>query len=353
MAGTKREPKKGVLDVTDLPKHTALPKHEAEAPASAPGAGPPTTHWLRANWLWALLVLVGVAFILAPIRLGMYGEAAEGQRMVERFTPVLTDQRLDRLEDHLKVIEAARAETEARQLPQGDLAHLNTAEFTRQFPETETRFSGWITRMRADEGVFGQLKSLPPFGLFPFVFGFAGFALVVVGTIGLLSDSAPNKRRTLQVVAALVGVSLVLFPVATGVFAKSAAGTKLLADFRPILTEENVRWAQSQFVVIGPSSAELLNDLHTDPQAKLPATRAFVDQWATISSDFAGVIEEFADNLGHFQALERLNQTTAPLSFAAFDEFGWFYLSPGLLLVAAVGADVLTRRNRADQREQA
>ena len=346
--------------MTDLPKHAVdLPKHEKDAPASASEAGRPTASWLRANWLWALLALVGVAFILAPIRLGMYGEAAEGQRMVERFAPVLTDQRLDRLEDHLKVIEAARAETAARQLPQGDLAHLNTVEFVAQFPETETRFSGWIAQMRADEGVFGQLKSLPPFGLFPFVFGFAGLVLVVVGAVGLLSDSArlrsdsAGKGRVLRVLAALVGVGLVLFPVATGVFAKSASGTKLLADFQPILTEENVRWAQSQFVVIGPSSAELLNDLHTNPQAELPATKAFVDQWATISSDFAGVIEEFADNLGHFQALERLNQTTAPLGFAAFDEFGWFYLVPGLFLVIVVGADLLARRRRDNSREQA
>ncbi|WP_211235441.1 hypothetical protein [Segniliparus rugosus] len=321
---------------------TDLPKHEADQPkllerSSAPSRG---AGWLRARWLWSLLVLVGVAFILAPIRLGMYGEAAEGQRMVERFTPILTDQRLDRLEDHLKVIEAARAETAARRLSEEDLAHVNTVQFVAQFPETEKRFSGWIAAMRADEGVFGELRSLPPFGIFPFVFGFAGLVLVVVGTVGLLSDST-GGRRALRAIAALVGVGLVVFPVAAGVFAHSASGSKLLSDFRPILTEENVRWAQSEFVVIGPSSAELLNDLHTNPQADLPATRAFVDQWATISSDFAGVIEEFADNLGHFQALERLNQTAGPLGFAAFDEFGWFYLAPGLLLVLAVGADAL------------
>ena len=335
----------GAVDVTDLPKHEAdlseraadRPKRHERSSAPSRGAG-----WLRANWLWSVLVLVGVVFVLAPIRLGMYGEAAEGQRMVERFTPILTDQRLDRLEDHLKVIEAARAETAARQLPEGDLAHLNTVQFVAQFPETEKRFSGWITAMRADEGVFGELKSLPPFGIFPFVFGFAGFALIIVGTVGLLSDST-RKRRVLQIAAALVGVALAAFPVAAGVFAHSASGTKLLSDFRPILTEENVRWAQSEFVVIGPSSAELLNDLHTSPQAHLPATRAFVDQWATISSDFASVIEEFADNLGHFQALERLNQTTKPLGFASFDEFGWFYLAPGLLLVLAVGADILVK----------
>lgn len=342
----KHEPEADVSAVTDLPKH------EEDRPATAPAAKPPRASWLHANWLWALLALVGVAFVLAPIRLGMYGEAAEGQRMVERFAPVLAGQRLDRLEDHLAVIEAARAETAARQLPQGDLAHLNTVEFTRQFSEAETRFSGWIAQMRADQGVFGLLKSLPPFGLFPFVFGFAGFALLVLAAVGLSSES-PATRRALRVFAALVGVGLVLFPVVTGVFAKSAAGTQLLADFRPILTEQNVRWAQSQFVVIGPASAELLNDLHTNPQAELPATQAFVDQWPTISSDFAGVIEEFADNLGHFQALERLNRTTAPLGFAAFDEFGWFYLAPGLFLVLVVGTDVLLRKRRVNTREPA
>ncbi|ADG96817.1 conserved hypothetical protein [Segniliparus rotundus DSM 44985] len=336
--------------MVELPKHgPELSKHEETA--KKPDRGRARAAWLGEYWLWGVLVLLGAAFMLAPIRLGMYSESAEGQRMVERFTPVLTDQRLHQLENHLAVIEAARAETAERRLPHDDLSHSNTISFVAQFPETEARFSSWIATMRADEGAFGQLRSLPPFGLFPFVFGFAGLALVVIGMTGLFSASA-RTRTALRSAAALVGVLLVLFPVTAGVFAHSSAGTKLLRDFRPILTEENVRWAQSEFVVIGPSSAELLNDLHTHPGANLPATKAFVDQWATISADFANVIEEFADNLGHFQALERLNETTKPLGLDAFDEFGWFYLVPGLALVLVVGADVLLSRNRNNAQEQ-
>jgi hypothetical protein len=338
--------------LTALPKHGSEPPKHAEA-AKQPVSGPEQrgVAELRGNWLWAVLVVLGAAFILAPIRLGMYSEAAEGQRMVERFTPVLTDQRLHQLQDHLAVIEAARAETAARHLPHDDLSHSNTISFVAQFPETEARFSSWIETMRADEGIFGQLRSLPPFGLFPFVFGSAGLALVIIGTVGLLSGSA-RMRRTLRAVAALVGALLVLFPVSAGVFANAPAGTKLLHDFRPILTEENVRWAQSEFVVIGPSSAELLNDLHVNPGADLPATKAFVDRWATISADFANVIEEFADNLGHFHALEQLNETTEPLGVRAYDEFGWFYLAPGLALLLVVGADILLSRSRNNAQEQ-
>lgn len=322
-----------------------LPQHPAEALAQHHAGPSPAAAWLRSNWLWLFLVLLGAALVLAPIRLSMYTEAAEGQRMVERLTPILVDQRLDRLDEHLKVIEAARAETAARNLPPGDLAHVNTADFVAQFPETERRFAAWVAAMRADEQVFGQLRSLPPFGLFPFVFGLSGFVLLVAGLVGLLSDTARSRagRGTLQAIAALVGGVLVLFPITTGVFAHAAAGTRLLADFRPILTEENVRWAQGEFVVIGPASAELLNDLHTSPQA-LPATEAFVGQWPTISSDFADVIQELSDNLGHFHALEQLNRTTEPLGFAAFDEFGWFFLLPGAVLLLATAADILTRK---------
>ncbi|WP_280271430.1 hypothetical protein [Nocardia wallacei] len=63
-----------------------------------------------------------------------------------------------------------------------------------------------------------------------------------------------------------------------------------------------------------------------------------------MTSRFAALIGAMNDNIGNFDAVAALNDTTKPLGVTGFRALGWFYLVPGVLALAVAAGGTGRRR---------
>ncbi|MBO1901671.1 hypothetical protein J4H92_06855 [Leucobacter weissii] len=136
--------------------------------------------------------------------------------------------------------------------------------------------------------------------------------------------------------AAIVGVALVLFPLATGLFDKAPQGAAMLAAFEPHMTEQRLADYQEDVDVLDAGVTEALERgpelLYPDAdEAAAQESFAqdqsllapFAETWPQINDDFQNLIGTVSANLTNFEKV-------SALPFAAFP---WFFVVPGALLV--------------------
>jgi hypothetical protein len=105
----------------------------------------------------------------------------------------------------------------------------------------------------------------------------------------------------------------------------------MIDDFRPLMTRERVQNIQGYFVTLGAGEGQLrtvLGPAAVEAGADVgdfPASTRFSDDWQVIVTDFAPMIGVMSDNVVNFQAVDALPD---------FPLFPWFFVAPGLLLIA-------------------
>lgn len=310
----------------------------------------------RARWPYLAIGVIGAALIAVPLLLGMFTRAAQGQEMLAGFAPYMSNEQVGELRTDLAVVDRARRNIltlrEQGRQPAGNYRHVD--DLVRDYPAIRADMSGMVDSMGAVVGDYRRLASLPPFGLFPWLFALPGAILVGVGVFGARRAAAGRRTPVLTGVAALVAAGLILAPFAFDVFGKSPSAQPLIDRFTPVLTHDRVRTVQSYFVTLVGGQGEL-NSRYT---AAIPAgaDRGGIDalaaRWQPMTARFAGLVGAMNDNVGNFDGAVALDDSTKPLGFAAFGWFGWFFLVPGVALVAAIGAGPLSRLRRRRLRRQ-
>ncbi len=295
-------------------------------------------------WPYLAVIGIGAALVVVPLLLGMFNRAAQGQQMIATFAPYMSHEQVDSFRADLGVVESARQNVLALQAnghtPAGQYPYVDG--LVRDYPGIDRDMSNMLDSMSANIDNFWQLASLPPFGLLPWFFALPGLAIVVAGVLGLRRNGRGKRTPVVWSVIGLLAFGLVAAPFAFGIFAKAPAGSPLIEDFRPLLTHEQVRKVQGYFVTLAGGQGEL-NSRYTKgvlaehPDANIAEIGTLEQRWQPMTSEFAGLIGVMNDNVGNFAAVAALNDTTKPLGFAAFDEFGWFFVVPGVLIAAIVG----------------
>ncbi|MCX5045459.1 hypothetical protein OG921_20015 [Aldersonia sp. NBC_00410] len=304
-----------------------------------------------------LLAALGVALILAPLLLGMFTRAAQGQEMIVSFAPYIQTERIAEFRADLATVDAARENVAALELsghaPVGDYPYV--AALVREYPSIDADMSAMLDTVESNAVRYQQLSSLPPFALLPWLFVLPGLAFVLAGALGWRAARRGRRSMFATGVAGLAVVWLLVVPFAGGFFTNAPSGTPLLQDFSAIMTHDRVRQVQGYFVTLAGGQGEL-NSRYTkavlaaDPGADVGAIAALEARWQPMTSQFAGLIGVLNDNVDNYTAVSELNDSTAPLGFSAFDRFGWFFLLPGLAglgVLVAEPARVLLDRRRA------
>ncbi|WP_157108433.1 hypothetical protein [Aldersonia kunmingensis] len=301
-----------------------------------------------------ILLVLGAALILAPLVLGMFTRAAQGQEMLASFGPYVQAEPIADFRADLAAVEAARANVVALEqsgrAPAGDFPYVDG--LVRDYPGIDADMSAMLSTGEANIGRYEQLLSLPPFAALPWLFVLPGLGLLLAGAVGL---RAANRGRRSIFATGAAGASvawLLVVPFAFGIFSNAPAGSPLLQDFSSIVTQDRVRQVQGYFVTLAGGQGEL-NSRYTkavlaeDPTVDIGAIAELEQRWQPMTSQFAGLIGAMNDNVDNFAAVSALNDSTAPLGFSAFDRFGWFFVVPGLIglgVLVAEPAALLARR---------
>ncbi|MET3960521.1 4-amino-4-deoxy-L-arabinose transferase-like glycosyltransferase [Marmoricola sp. OAE513] len=144
--------------------------------------------------------------------------------------------------------------------------------------------------------------------------------------------TASRRTRTSVLVLGLLALGLVAGPLAMGMLTKAPQGASMLEDFTPFMSSERLAGFIADLDLIDDAVSEL--DA-TDARATNPTYAEFSEQWPPIEDDMSGLMGDVTDNLDNYQAMADL---------PSFRLFPWFFLAPGLVLLAVLAVVALRRR---------
>ncbi|MFQ6393288.1 hypothetical protein ACLMAJ_07540 [Nocardia sp. KC 131] len=304
------------------------------------------------RWPFVVLIVIGALLVIAPIGTGMFPRAVKGEAMIGAFAPYVRSSSIADYRTDLQVLDDARTNVLALQSAGQEPARSERIEqFVRDYPSIRSDMSEMIDAIDTNRDNYEKLSAIPPFGTLPWLLALPGLVLIGAGVLGFRRARSGNRAPVWRSTAALAGFALITVPVLGGVFPAAPAAQPLIDGFRPILTHDEVRKVQGYFVTLVAADGEL-NSKYTaavraaHPGADLPGIAALETRWQPMTSRFAALIGAMNDNVTNFDAVVALNNSTNPLGFTAFRGMGWFFLLPGIavLAVAVAGVRAPTRR---------
>jgi len=160
------------------------------------------------------------------------------------------------------------------------------------------------------------------------------------------TNTGPHR---LPIIAALIiGIGLMLAPVAFQMFSRAPLGGDMIDDFEPYMTTEQVELFRGYLVTVDEANAESL-ELQADlvsagvvaatDDSTLVAVKQLNGSWAGINTDMTDLIDRMENNIGNYEAVAAL---------PTFDLFPWFFLLPGLI-IATLSASILWAQRSGGQ----
>lgn len=314
----------------------------------------------RKRWPPAVLAVIGLGLILAPVTFGMFSKAPRGASMMTSFSPFMTRHRLDGFQADMR--DVGNAVTQGRQAirdtgraRRGDRIVAQVAPqfntFARQWRAVDADMGGMLVTIKANLPNYQAVAALPSFRLFPWFFVIPGSILLLLGAAGLARAAS---WRALRWVAVGLGIALVLAPVGFQMFSRAPKGAQMMSTFKAIETRHHLRRIQGYFsemaVGQGLVQLQLVPALrHTglsaaEIQAGYPALNTLDANWVHILNDMTPMIAAMSNNIGNYEAIS---------SLPSFQLFPWFFALPGVIVIviALLGGD--RRRGRgAGMRER-
>ncbi|HMK61992.1 MAG TPA: hypothetical protein VK386_00110 [Acidimicrobiales bacterium] len=291
-------------------------------------------------WLLAVVAMIGVGLMVAPLVFGMFSKAPKGAVMISAFKPYMTVSRLDGYQDELSVIDAGVHQTDtsvARSLDPAsggrqefDAAYPDFASFDRQWPAIDSKMTGLMDQVQANLGNYLAVAALPSFRLFPWFFVIPGALVAAVAIAALLRPSLWGAVRWVLVV---LGISLVAAPVAFQMFGRAPDGGRMMTAFKSIETTGNVEQIQGYFGSMAVGQGAIRLDIvpaleaeglsQAQVAAQFPAVARLDADWVHILNDMTPMIGTMSDNVVNYQAVA---------SLPPFPLFPWFFVIPGVLV---------------------
>jgi hypothetical protein len=156
------------------------------------------------------------------------------------------------------------------------------------------------------------------------------------------TDPRRGPRRWPLVVIALVGAALVVMPFAFGMFAKTPKGAVMIRQFSPYMTTARLNGYQTDLKEINAgvrqTNTSAANYLDTTAagqksfDATYPTFASFDQEWPGIDSKMTGLMTQVQGNLGNYRAVAAL---------PSFRLFPWFFVIPGLVILAVALAGLM------------
>jgi hypothetical protein len=310
------------------------------------------------RWALGLLLAAGLALILLPVAFGMFDRAPKGARMLADFKPFMTETRLAGFQHDIREVDAGVRESGdqvARYLahhpPQG--THVAFADrfpefatFAPHWPPINRHMAGLIATIQRNLPNYQAMAALPSFNLFPWFFAAPGALLLLAVGAALVS----RRWRRVRFAVAVLGIGLVLAPVAFQMFSRAPAGARMMTAFRTIETRRQVETIQGYFGTIGLGQGAIRLELVPalaatgltagDIVRRFPAVSTLDRRWVAILGDMTPMIGAMSDNVENYQALT---------SLPSFTVFPWIFVVAGLLVAAiGLGAGARPQRRSAD-----
>jgi hypothetical protein len=300
------------------------------------------------RWPLAALAVIGLGLVAAPFAFGMFSRAPKGAQMITSFAPYMTNRRLDGFQSDLRYINGGvlGGQAAVTALSGGRQTAARFPEFLtfeRQWSAIDPDMTSMLDTIQANSGNYWAVAALPSFRLFPWFFAIPGaIVLLLVGLVWF----RPGRWPAIHWVLAVAGVGLVLAPVAFQMFSRAPKGARMVSAFKTVETRARVERIQIYFGDIASGQGTVQLDLipalrragldTRQISSTYPGLTTFDAQWVHILNDMTPMIGAMSDNVSNYQAVAAL---------PSFRLFPWFFVLPGLIIIALVAGAGPRRRS--------
>jgi len=148
----------------------------------------------------ALLVVLGVGIALAPAAFQMFTRAPDGAAMIDDFRPMMTEERVGRVQGYFITMGAAEGEIRNKVAPLVEAEGLDVRidaidEFSEEWPTIVGDFAPMVATMGDNVDNFEGIDALPSFSLFPWFFVVPGLLIAALALLACGSPSHPTERN--------------------------------------------------------------------------------------------------------------------------------------------------------------
>jgi hypothetical protein len=287
------------------------------------------------------LLALGVLLVFGPIAGGMFSKTAAGQQMINQFSPHMRSDVLARYGRDIHVLHngavAIQAVYRTQHIPAGQFSGLD--DFRRHSDAIVGKASNLLTNIKGAQGDFHHVAPIGGFDRLPFLIVACGMVAIYGGCV--LLGGRRGRALPAAVLVVVASVAIVVYPLVSDLFGGAQAGQRMLHSLAPVMTPQDVRQLQKDFIVLVNVDGELSTTFRGVPQPgpSAIAIDTLVHGWPGISSDFASLVGVIDDNISNFNALEDLNSLTRDVGLSGLGAFPWVLVGIGAVSSAlAIGA---------------
>ena len=301
----------------------------------------------RPKLLPVVLLCFGAFLTLAPVIGGLFAKVAAGQQMINEFSPYLSPDALARYHSDVAVMRNGAAGVNATyardRIPAGRFPGLDTLRV--QAASIDDRADGLLTRVEAARPDYEAVAHVGGLDRIPFLIVACGAVAAYGGCVLRFGE----RRRAGGAVALVLAASIAVaaYPFVSNFDSGAGRGRSMLSALAPVMNAGQVRQLQQDFIVLVTGVGEL-DTTFAAVHATGPAAaeiHTLIQQWPTVSSDFASLTGTIEDNLANFRALRSLDSLTSGIGVSGLATFPWLLVGIGAASsVVAVGS--LPRRRR-------
>ncbi|MGW9209480.1 hypothetical protein ACWGR4_21130 [Embleya sp. NPDC055664] len=316
-----------------------------------------------------LIALLGAALIIFPLAAGLPKKTQAVDDLTNAFRPAFTPQAIEQSRTDLatmnQMLEQLQAETlpglaQQAGIPTPSLINLmgttapEVGKGLKEIPTIMPRFNKLAGTMDAQAGNFRQADDIPtadaPNTAVTYLYLIPGIVLLVVGAGGLLFSFVGSRAvvsTVCLVIAAVVGLGMVVGTLATGVIGKTKASEKMFTAFRPTFTDAGYKQAHDDLDTLGkmavgmktksiPSMAALLRKPVPQFTAELatqyPKVGKGLAETDRILAKFNALVENIGANIDTFDKADSIPNKDTEVSVMP-----WLLLGPGAAVFLLAG----------------
>ena len=161
----------------------------------------------------------------------------------------------------------------------------------------------------------------------------------------------PRSRNMPIIGALIVGIGMIVAPFVFQMFGRAPLGGDMIDDFEPYMTVEQVERFRGYLEEIDAANTESIDSLRdalvdsgaveaSQYDVVLASVVNLNEQWPTVDADMTDLIDRMEANLDNYAAVAAL---------PPFPMFPWFFVVPGVLIVAAAGIALYRRRTPSER----
>lgn len=311
-----------------------------------------------------LMIVVGLAFITTTFAANLFKVGPAFDRLTDGFRPVMTQQSIQANRADVAQLSAAGNEIQTKVFPAlaqqlnmttTQMQQLMGAQFPavaaglQAIPQVTPTFNGLLTTLDQQRPLFASADAIPTDNLPAKTVPWSLFVVgVIVAGVGVFAWMSPRPGA---VIAAVLGVVLIVVPLSLSLTYKASDADQLNSNLKPVYTQQLITQANGALTTLGAMGTQLQTQMLPALAAQMHMTGPQVQQFIAQNYPATGqalanmpaAMTRFHTLIGAFQGHLSDYRTLKPVDFLPVV---WLLIGGGIALTLTGATSAVLNRRR-------